>query len=156
PEFRYRTTVIARGPIQGGTQTGDLAVIGRGDPTFSDHMWVDAMIPLRALADSLAARGIRRVAGRIVASGNAFPGPVLGYGWSWEDLESSYSAGVDELLFNEGFSEIRVHGGEHPGDPVRIETRPARTFPALRAEVVTIAPPSCTAGDSASSSPCPV
>src|SRR5947207_11296765 len=70
PDFTYRTTLIARGPIQGGMLTGDLAVIGRGDPTISDHMWVDAMIPLRALADSLAARGIRRVAGRIVASGN--------------------------------------------------------------------------------------
>ena len=156
PDFTYRTTLVARGPLRDSTLRGDLVVVGRGDPSISDHMWVDAMIPLRALADSLASRGVKRIAGRLVAAGNAFPGPVLGYGWSWEDLESSYSAGVDELLFNEGFSEIRVHGGEHPGDPVRIETRPARTFPALRAEVVTIAPPSCTAGDSASSSPCPV
>jgi D-alanyl-D-alanine carboxypeptidase/D-alanyl-D-alanine-endopeptidase (penicillin-binding protein 4) len=156
PDFAYRTTLVVRGPLRDSTLSGDLVVIGRGDPTISDHMWVDAMIPLRALADSLASRGVKRIAGRLVAGGNAFPGPVLGYGWSWEDLESSYSAGIDELLFNEGFSEIRVHGGDHPGDPVRVETRPARTFPSLRSEVVTIAPPSCTAGDSASSSPCPV
>jgi D-alanyl-D-alanine carboxypeptidase/D-alanyl-D-alanine-endopeptidase (penicillin-binding protein 4) len=156
PDFTYRTTVVAHGTLRDSTLSGDLVVIGRGDPTISDHMWVDAMIPLRALADSLAARGVKRIAGRLVAGGNAFPGPVLGYGWSWEDLESSYSAGIDELLFNEGFSEIRVHGGDHPGDPARIETRPARTFPSLRSAVVTIAPPSCTAGDSASSSPCPV
>ena len=156
PDFTYRTTLIARGPIQGGMLTGDLAVIGRGDPTISDHMWVDAMIPLRALADSLAARGIRRVAGRLVASGNAFPGPVLGYGWSWEDLESSYSAGVDELLFNEGFSEVRVRGGDRPGDSAHVETRPARTFPALRTEITTITAPTCAAADSAGTGPCPV
>jgi len=156
PDFTYRTTLVAHGTLRDSTLAGDLAVIGRGDPTISDHMWVDAMIPLRAIADSLAVRGVRRVTGRLVAAGNAFPGPVLGYGWSWEDLESSYSAGVDELLFNEGFSEIRLHGGDHPGDPVRIETRPARTFPSLRTEIATIAPPTCAAGDSASSSPCPV
>lgn len=158
PDYTYRTTLVARGPVRDGTLNGDVAVIGRGDPTISDHMWTDAMIPLHALADSLAARGVKRITGRLVAAGNAFPGPVLGYGWSWEDLESSYSAGVDELLFNEGFSEIRLHGGEHPGDSARVEISPARTYPAVRASLTTIAPPLCTAGDSAMTnpSPCPI
>lgn len=155
PDYAYRTTLVAHGPVRDGTLSGDLAVIGRGDPTISDHMWVDAMIPLHAVADSLVARGLKHITGRLVAAGNAFPGPVLGYGWSWDDLESSYSAGVDELLFNEGFSEIRVHGGEHPGDSARVETRPARTYPALRTQIVTVAPPPC-AGDSAATMPCPM
>jgi D-alanyl-D-alanine carboxypeptidase/D-alanyl-D-alanine-endopeptidase (penicillin-binding protein 4) len=155
PDYTYRTTLVARGPIRDGTLAGDLAVIGRGDPTVSDHMWGDAMIPLHALADTLAARGVKRITGRLVAAGNAFPGPVLGYGWSWEDLESSYSAGVDELLLNEGFSEIRVHGGEHAGDSARIETKPARTYPVLRTQVATVAPTPC-AGDSTVTMPCPM
>src|SRR5437763_4029208 len=155
PDYTYQTTLVARGPVRDSVLQGNLAVVGRGDPTVSDHMWGDAMTPLRAMADSLAARGIHRIAGRLVAAGNAFPGPVLGYGWSWEDLESSYSAGVDELLFNEGFSEIRVHGGANAGDPVRIETKPTRSFPSLRSAVTTIAPPAC-AGDSAVTSPCPL
>jgi D-alanyl-D-alanine carboxypeptidase/D-alanyl-D-alanine-endopeptidase (penicillin-binding protein 4) len=155
PDYVYRTTFVGRGPIRDSVLQGNLAVVGRGDPTISDHMWGDAMTPLHAIADSLAARGIHRIAGRLVAAGNAFPGPVLGYGWSWEDLESSYSAGVDELLLNEGFSEIRVYGGANPGDAPRIETKPARSFPALRSSVATIAPPPC-AGDSAVTSPCPM
>jgi len=146
PDYSYRTALVARGPIRDGTLAGSLAVIGRGDPTISDHMWTDAMIPLRAMADSLAAHGVHRVAGKLVAAGNAFPGAVLGYGWSWEDLESSYSAGVDELLFNEGFSDVRVFGGAHPGDSVRVETKPARTFPVLRTQITTIAAPTCAAG----------
>ena len=156
PDFTYRTTLVARGPIRDSTLAGDLAVVGRGDPSISDHMWGDAMIPLHAMADSLLAHGIRRITGKLVAAGNAFPGPVLGYGWSWEDLESSYSAGVDELLFNEGFSEIRVHGGGQAGDPARAETKPARGFPALRSEITTIAAPVCQSGDSAASTPCPM
>jgi D-alanyl-D-alanine carboxypeptidase/D-alanyl-D-alanine-endopeptidase (penicillin-binding protein 4) len=155
PDFTYRTTLVARGPIHDSTLAGNLAVVGRGDPTISDHMWVDAMIPLHAMADSLVAHGVRRITGKLVAAGNSFSGPVLGYGWSWEDLESSYSAGADELLFNEGFSEIRVQGGAQPGDPARVETKPARSFPTVRSDITTIAAPVCAAGDSGANSPCP-
>jgi len=90
------------------------------------------MIPLRGVADSLAARGIHHITGRIVPAGDAFPGDVFGYGWTYADFESSYSAPIDELLFNEGFSELHVRGGNQPGDPVQVETRPARTFPKVR------------------------
>src|SRR5687767_2243672 len=79
PEFRFRTTFAAHGTIGNGTLNGDLAVIGRGDPTMSDRMVDgDAMGPLRAVADSLSQRGIRRITGRVVALGDAFPGPVRG------------------------------------------------------------------------------
>src|SRR5207248_6406445 len=71
PDYRYRTTFAARGHIAGGTLAGDIAVVGRGDPSVSDHMLHDAMIPLRAIAESIAARGIRHVTGRVIAGGNA-------------------------------------------------------------------------------------
>jgi serine-type D-Ala-D-Ala carboxypeptidase/endopeptidase (penicillin-binding protein 4) len=132
PDYRYRTMFAARGPVADGTLTGDLLVVGRGDPSVSDHMLHDAMIPLRGVADSLAARGIHHITGRILPAGDAFPGDVFGYGWTYADFESSYSAPIDELLFNEGFSEIHVRGGNQPGDPVQVETRPARTFPKVR------------------------
>ncbi len=90
------------------------------------------MIPLRGIADSLAARGIHSITGRVVPAGNAFPGDVFGYGWTYDDFESSYSAPVDELLFNEGFSVLHVRAGEKPGDPVQVTTSPARTFPKVR------------------------
>ena len=153
PDFTYRTTFVANGGVRAGVITGDLAVVGRGDPTVSDHMWGDGMLPLRAIADSLAARGVLRV-GRLVAAGNFFPGPVLGFGWSWDDLEDSYSAGIDELLFNEGFSEIHVHAGSRAGDLARIEVRPAHRFPIVRASVVTVDAPVCIAA-SDSAPPCP-
>ena len=43
----------------------------------------------------------------------------LGYGWAWDDLDDSYSAGVDALYFNEGFTEVVVHGGARAGRSVR-------------------------------------
>src|SRR5262249_46466737 len=55
PDYRYTTTFGARGRIADGSLAGDLVVTGRGDPSVSDHMLGDAMIPLRAIADSIVA-----------------------------------------------------------------------------------------------------
>ncbi len=141
PDYKYRTVFAARGAISNGTLNGDLLVIGRGDPSVSDHMLHDAMIPLRSIADSLAARGIHHVAGRVVAAGNAFPSEVFGFGWTYDDFEDSYSAPIDELLFNEGFSELHVHAGARAGDAVRVDVKPARSVPIVRNQATTIAAP---------------
>ncbi len=145
PEYRYRTSFLARGTVADGTLNGDLLVIGRGDPSVSDHMLHDAMLPLHAIADSIAARGIRHVTGRVLPVGDAFPGEVFGFGWTYDDFEDSYSAPVDELLFNEGFSELHVRGGDAPGAPVRVDVGPARSFPRVRNLATTVA----ASGDSA-------
>jgi D-alanyl-D-alanine carboxypeptidase/D-alanyl-D-alanine-endopeptidase (penicillin-binding protein 4) len=137
PDYQYHTTFSARGPVTNGVLAGDLVVTGRGDPSVSDHMLHDAMLPLRTIADSIAARGITHITGRVVAGGDAFPGEVFGYGWTYDDFEDSYSAPIDELLFNEGFSDVHVRGGDKPGDPVQVETSPARTFPTVRVEATT-------------------
>jgi D-alanyl-D-alanine carboxypeptidase/D-alanyl-D-alanine-endopeptidase (penicillin-binding protein 4) len=106
----------------------------------------DAMLPIRAIADSIAARGIHHVTGRVAAAGDHFPGSELGFGWSYDDFEDSYSAPVDELLFNEGFSELHVKAGERAGDPVTVVVRPARSMPRVRVNASTVA---AAPGDSA-------
>lgn len=147
PDYRYRTTFAARGTVRGATLDGDLVVIGRGDPTVSDHMTAgDAMAPLRAVADSLAARGIRRITGRIVRGGDAFPDAPLGFGWAWDDLPYAYSAGVDELMFNEGFTRVLLRGGSTIGAPVVATTAPLREYPGMKVQASTALPGSGGSG----------
>ena len=156
PEHRWPTTVWARGPVRNGVLEGDLVVKGQGDPSISAHArGGDALAPLRGLADSLRARGITRVKGRIVAAPSPFTDSPLGYGWAYDDLDESYSAGVDALYFNEGFSEIVVYGGAKPGDPVRATTRPTTTYPPLivRARTVARAAAGASAADSLAARP---
>jgi serine-type D-Ala-D-Ala carboxypeptidase/endopeptidase (penicillin-binding protein 4) len=139
PDFRYRTVIGKRGALSAdGVLSGDLTVIGRGDPTASNHMKGDAMAPLHDVADSVRQRGIRRITGGVVAIGDAFPGPVAGAGWPWNSLDGSSFAGVDELLFNEGLSVLHVQSGTHVGDPAIVETRPARTYPSVRVLATTV------------------
>jgi D-alanyl-D-alanine carboxypeptidase/D-alanyl-D-alanine-endopeptidase (penicillin-binding protein 4) len=140
-DFRFATAFAARGVICDSVLHGDLVVDGRGDPSVSDAMRGDAMVPLREIADSLAARGIARITGALVAGDDAFPDSSLGFGWSWDDLGASYSAGVDELFFNEGFGRVVVRGGKRVGAPVVATVLPDAHYPALRVAAVTAAPP---------------
>lgn len=144
--YRWTTTLLARGVVRDGQLEGDLVVRGTGDPTMSAHMHpADAMEPLRALADSLKAHGITRIRGQLVAAPSPFLDSGLGYGWAWDDLDESYSAGVGALYFNEGFTQVVVYGGARAGDPVRAVTRPATTWPALIVRARTVAPLAATA-----------
>jgi D-alanyl-D-alanine carboxypeptidase/D-alanyl-D-alanine-endopeptidase (penicillin-binding protein 4) len=140
PDFRFHTAFVARGRVHDSTLVGDLVVIGRGDPTVSDHMLHDAMIPMRAAADSLAAHGIRRITGHIVSGGDAFPDADVGFGWAWDDLTQPYAAGVDELMFNEGFTAIAIRAPRRPGSRARITTAPIADYPRVVSRVTSAAP----------------
>jgi D-alanyl-D-alanine carboxypeptidase/D-alanyl-D-alanine-endopeptidase (penicillin-binding protein 4) len=138
-DYRYTTRILGARPTREGAVTGDLVVIGSGDPSFSDSLATDALAPLRAFADSLYARGVRRVTGRLISGADVFTDSTLGDGWAWDGLDEEYSAPVDELLFNEGFAQVIVHGGARAGQPVRVRTEPASQLPRIAAvEVQTV------------------
>jgi len=128
-DYRYRTAFVTRGAIRDGALDGDLIVIGRGDPTVSDRAQQGgARAWMVRAADSLAARGIKRIGGGLVRGGNAFPDSIYGYGWEWDDLSGSSAAPVDELEYNEGMTTVRQHIA---GRDTVIETatrNPARTY----------------------------
>jgi D-alanyl-D-alanine carboxypeptidase/D-alanyl-D-alanine-endopeptidase (penicillin-binding protein 4) len=140
PDYRWTTRVSSTGELRNGVISGNLVVTGRGDPTVSSRLRGDAMTPLREMADSLAARGIRRIAGRIVKGGDAFPDANIGPGWQWDYLASGYAAGVDELFFNEGTVRIVVRGAPVAGAPPAIITSPARSFPLVKVLALTRQP----------------
>lgn len=115
PDYRFRTVIGKRGDLRDGVLNGDLIVIGRGDPTISDRMRGSAPAAMQAIADSIAARGIRRINGSLRPGGNAFPDSIYAYGWEYDDLTSSGTP-TDELLFNEG--QVRFIRRTPRGDTV--------------------------------------
>lgn len=126
-DFRWTTTVLARGARGGDTLAGDLVVVGRGDPTFSTDAMGDSSDVLRSLrpfADSLKARGIRVVRGRVVGDASLFTDPPLGRGWAWDDLDADYSAPVGALQFNESVAWIMATPGSAAGQPVALALQP--------------------------------
>ena len=143
-DHRFETRLLGSGRVVNGTLVGDLAVLGDGDPSVSDSLaGGDAMAPLLAFADSLRARGVRRIGGRLLRAAQVFPDSTLGFGWAWDDLDFGYSAPVDALTFNEGYAEVLVIGARRVGGRVTVRTTPATTVPRLgRSDVTTAAGPS--------------
>ena len=139
PDYRFRTAFIAGGPVRAGVLQGDLGVLGRGDPSISDALRNgDALSPLRAVADTLHALGVREIRGTVRVVGNAFADTSLGYGWAWDDLDYAYSAGVDELLLNEGFTNVRVLAGTGASALVTASTAPVRGYPTVDVRLVRV------------------
>ncbi len=144
-DHRWRTPVLARGVRRGDTLAGDLVVLGRGDPTLSQHAagGADILGALRPWADSVRARGIGAIDGRVIGDAAFFPDAPLGDGWSWDDLEYDYSAPVGALLFNEGFAEIEVNPGV-AGEPARATLFPSGAPLVLVTDVRTVPAESAT------------
>lgn len=89
-DYRFTTSVAADGPVSGGVLRGDLYLKGTGDPTLLDEDYAD-------LAAQLAAAGVRRVIGGIVADDTWFDDQRLGSFWSWDDEPYYYSAQISAL-----------------------------------------------------------
>ena len=88
PAFRWTTTIEARGVIDGVAQA--ILVAGSGDPSLSSHFHGDPLAPL----DSMAAAGIRRIAGPVVVSQALFDSVLVHPAWETYDLDWYYAAPV--------------------------------------------------------------
>jgi D-alanyl-D-alanine carboxypeptidase/D-alanyl-D-alanine-endopeptidase (penicillin-binding protein 4) len=128
PDFTVRTSVYAGGPVVDGVVQGDLVLYGRGDPSFSRRCYhvdtttagacvLDAGFGVAALADTLAARGIRAVAGDVVGDGSWFDAQLVHPGWEAYDLNWWYAAPVSGLGYNDNAIDITYAPGAAEGAP---------------------------------------
>ena len=123
-DHRWRTTLMAVGPIADGTLDGDLWVVGGGDPQFRRET-------LETLAGSLRSAGITRVTGDLIGDDRAFSGAPWGRGWMWDDLYTSAAAGVGALQI----SPARIPGSVRPGAAVGERATLTIDEPALAAPI---------------------
>lgn len=104
---RFSTTLYATAaPGADGSLPGDLILYGGGDPSLGDRDvspdWADR------LADALAARGVRRIRGDLVADDTYFSGPPFGEGWEALDLQAGYGAGAGALGVQDNALHVKV------------------------------------------------
>ena len=92
PDYTFHTTVETNGTLDThGRLTGDLVLVGRGDPNLSGRELPYALHterndhPIRVLeqlADTLAQKGVKYVDGDIVADDSYFAFERYGEGWT--------------------------------------------------------------------------
>ncbi|HEX6587719.1 MAG TPA: D-alanyl-D-alanine carboxypeptidase/D-alanyl-D-alanine-endopeptidase [Longimicrobiales bacterium] len=138
-DFRMRTSLYSTGPVRRGAIQGDLVVYGRGDPGISGRYHDDRMLAVwENLADSLAARGIERVRGAVVADESWFDSTHVHGDWEEYDQLWWYAAPVGALGFNDNSIDFRITPGEQ-GAPARIEWEPRTSYFTLANRTRTVA-----------------
>jgi serine-type D-Ala-D-Ala carboxypeptidase/endopeptidase (penicillin-binding protein 4) len=114
---RFRTFLIADGPIRDGVLEGNLYLYGTGDPTLGTR-FADAPAPaLLALADTLQLLGVRHVRGDIVGDGSYFSGPSVGEGWQESYMNAWYATSAGALSVHENMVRIEIRPGSETGHP---------------------------------------
>ncbi len=106
-DFRFTTTLEARGTIAHGVLHGDLIVKSNGDPTVNTRDGRGATV-FDEWARALHAAGIDSVDGRIIGDDQAFDDEWIGAGWAWDYLQYDYAAPVGALEYNEDYAALTI------------------------------------------------
>ncbi len=124
-QYRYATYLAGTGPIRGGVLEGDLVLYGTGDPTPSGKFYEPEQGAYEALADSIAAMGVRRIAGDVVGDASYFEGQPVGSGWEMRYVTHTYAAQGSALSYNDNVATLRVRPADSVGAPPQVTVLPA-------------------------------
>jgi D-alanyl-D-alanine carboxypeptidase/D-alanyl-D-alanine-endopeptidase (penicillin-binding protein 4) len=145
--YRFRTTAETRGVISAdGTLSGDVVLVGRGDPNLSNRRFpfqgkeeFDGA-PERALsemADAIVARGVKAISGDIVGDDSYFPAERYPSGWEIDDMVWEYGAAISAIVVNDNTVKLTLTPGSNAGDAVPAEVSPATPDFVVENHVVT-------------------
>ena len=134
-DYRFSTTLEARGTIANGVLHGDLIVRGNGDPSINTRDGRGDAV-MSEWARALQAAGIGSVEGRIVGDDQAFDDEGIGAGWAWDYLQYGYAAPVGALELNESIATLTIAPGAAPGAAAHVTISPGAGF-ELRNRAIT-------------------
>ncbi len=132
-DYRYETRLEATGPITDGVLSGDLLVVGSGDPTIGGRAGED----FSSWITALRAAGIRRIDGRIIGDDDAIDEPRPQLAWAWDDLGYPSGALFGALNYAENRMTVTLTPGPRPGAPVSIGVDPDAASRPIMNRVVT-------------------
>jgi D-alanyl-D-alanine carboxypeptidase/D-alanyl-D-alanine-endopeptidase (penicillin-binding protein 4) len=143
-DYRFHTRIYRTGEIAAdGTLGGDLVLVASGDPNLSgriqpdgtlaftneDHSYAgspdtravpgDPLLVIRELAKQVAAKGIKRIAGRVLIDASMFPesGRELGTG-----------AVISPIVVNDNIVDVTITPAAAEGAPATMQVSPQTAY----------------------------
>ena len=149
PDYRFHTTVeTTTPPDSNGRISGDLVLVGRGDPNLSGrilpyHLKTERVPPhakaLEDLADQIVKAGVHTVDGDILGDDSYFINERYGEGWSQDDLEWDYGAPMSALTVNDNVVFAEIKPAERVGEKAFINIDPYTEYFQIQNLVTTAA-----------------
>jgi D-alanyl-D-alanine carboxypeptidase/D-alanyl-D-alanine-endopeptidase (penicillin-binding protein 4) len=149
PDYKFHTTLETRGTISsGGILSGDVVLVGRGDPNLSNRKFPYELkeefdgLPEKALAelaDALLARGVKEISGDVIGDDSYFPRERYPNGWEIDDMVWEYGAAISAIVVDDNTVAVTLIPGEKTGDPVQASVAPLTPDFALQNDVTTSA-----------------
>lgn len=124
PDYRFQTKIVADMlPDKEGRITGDLRLIGGGDPTLSGRIYPyrpkaepnSPYAPLEDLADQLIERGVKEIQGDILGDDSRYPWDPFPEGWAVDDPIYEYGAPVSALTWNDNAFRLTLDAAPETG-----------------------------------------
>ncbi len=147
PDFTFQTRIIAPAPDATGRITGDLVLLGGGDPNLSARaipyqkgpVTGDPLGIIRDLVEQIAAKGVTRIDGDIVGDDTWYVWEPYPPGWAEDDPLYDYGAPVSALTLNDGTLAVHIAPGAHEGDPAALTLKPQVEYYDIDNRVRTVA-----------------
>ncbi|OPG05613.1 D-alanyl-D-alanine carboxypeptidase/D-alanyl-D-alanine-endopeptidase [Streptomyces sp. GKU 895] len=138
PDHRFTTDVLAHGRRHGSVLRGDLYLRGTGDPTLLADDYDE-------LAAQVAAAGVTRVQGRLLADDTRFDAQRLGSDWANDDEPYYYAAQISALSvapdtdYDTGTVIVTVAPGAAAGDKPLVTVTPDTDYVDIDVRATTVA-----------------
>ena len=147
PDYRFHTTLETRGTISSeGVLSGDIALVGRGDPNLSNRRFPYELKEefdgppekvIAGLADALAAKGVKEISGDVIGDDSYFPRERYPNGWEIDDMVWEYGAAISSIVVNDNTVALTLTPGEQAGSAVQAALTPATPDFTVENDVVT-------------------
>jgi serine-type D-Ala-D-Ala carboxypeptidase/endopeptidase (penicillin-binding protein 4) len=150
PDYRFHTTMETHGTVSPeGVLTGDLFLVGRGDPNLSNRKFPYNLKEefdgapervLAELADALVAKGVKEITGNIVGDDSYFPREPYPSGWEIDDMVWEYGSAVSAIVVDDNTVTLTLMAADSAGEPVQAIVAPATADFTVQNDVITSAP----------------
>ncbi|HVZ18767.1 MAG TPA: D-alanyl-D-alanine carboxypeptidase/D-alanyl-D-alanine-endopeptidase [Terriglobales bacterium] len=147
PDYKFRTTIETDGGVDRyGRLTGNLYVVGRGDPNISGRTLPyflrterkdPAMKVLEDLADQVVKSGVKFIDGDIIGDDSYYAFERYGEGWAQDDMVWEWGAPVSALTINDNVVFVSIFPADHPGDKAFVQISPYAEYYKVDNRVMT-------------------
>jgi serine-type D-Ala-D-Ala carboxypeptidase/endopeptidase (penicillin-binding protein 4) len=138
PDFQLTTTVFMRGAVDaGGTLTGDVKVVGHGDPTIGGRFHDGhATAVIDEWATDLKRAGVKTIRGNLIFEYGYMDIEYIHPTWPVDQLVNWYEAPVSAFSMQENCVQVRV-APSRPGKACVVQFEPPTSYLELQSSCVT-------------------